>query len=158
MKMQFVKVITNGLLSAMLLVTLVASAQGQSHTQILKANIPFDFSVGEKKLPAGTYLFSRAMQNSGDIVLAITDADGRLKAMRLSNSTQRLRASDKATVVFHHFGDQYFLFQVWRAGETTGREFPKSRSEREIRRNLAVHGKMPTSAKGETVTIVGVLQ
>jgi len=160
--MQFVNIITKvGLLSAMLLVTSVASAQGQSLTNRIKANIPFDFNVGEKKLPAGTYTFGRASQNSDDTVLAITDDNARPKAIRLSYSAQRLHTRDKATLVFHHLGDQYFLFQVWPAGGTIGRQFPKSRSEREVQRSLATNsskGKTTTTVGAETVTIVGVLQ
>lgn len=162
MKTQTVNAITKiGLLSVMLLVTSVASAQGQSLTYTIRANIPFDFSVGEKKLPAGRYSIGRAAQNSGDILLAVIDDAGRPKAIRLSNSAQRLHARDKATLVFHHLGDQYFLFQVWPAGATIGRQFPRSRSEREIQRGLAANssnGKTITAVKAETVTIVGVLQ
>lgn len=161
MKTQTVNVITKiGLLSAMLLVASVASAQGQSLTYRIKANIPFDFSVGEKKLPAGTYSIGRAAQNSGDTVLAVTDDAGRPKTIRLSNSAQRLHARDKATLVFHHLGDQYFLFQVWPAGATIGRQFPKSRSEREAQRSLAANSSngTTTTVRAETVTIVGIPQ
>ena len=162
MKTRTVNVITKiGLLSAMLLVTSFASAQGQSLTYTIRANIPFDFSVGEKKLPAGTYSIRRAAQNSADNVLAVTDDAGRPKAMRLSNSAETSHARDKATLVFHHLGDQYFLFQVWPAGATVGRQFPRSRSEREVQRSLAAkspNGKTTATVRAETVTIVGVLQ
>lgn len=161
MKVQLVNVITKvSLLSAMLLVTSVASAQGQSLAYRIKANIPFDFSIGEKKLPAGTYSVGRLRQNSDDSVLVIDDETGRSKAIQLSNSAQRSNAMDKATLVFHHYGDQFFLFQVWPGGATFGREFRKSRSERELR-NLARNSSNRTMAeaeKVETVTIVGVLQ
>lgn len=157
MKIHIVKVITKvSLLAAMLLVTSVASTQGQSLAYRIKANIPFDFSVGEKKLPAGTYSVSRISQNSGDTVIAIAGDDGRPKAIRLSNSAQRLHARDRATLVFHHYADQYFLFQVWPAGATTGRQFPKSRSELEIRKHLATNS--PKVNMVESVIIVGVLQ
>jgi hypothetical protein len=158
--MKLMNVITKiGLLSSMLLVASVAVAQGQSLKYRIKANIPFDFSIGEKKLPAGTYLISRAVDN--DIALAITDDVGRSKAIRLSNSAQRLHARDEATLVFHQFGDQYFLFQVWPASATIGRQFPKSRGEREVQRSLAANssnGETTTTVRAETVTIVGVLQ
>jgi len=157
MKIQVVNVITKvSLLLAMLLVTSVASIQGQSLATRIKVNIPFDFSVGERKLPAGTYSISRMSQNSGDIVIAITGDDGRAKAIRLSNSAHRSHASDRATLVFRHYGDQYFLFQVWPAGAMTGRQFPKSRSELEIQRNLARNSSNVETV--ESVTIVGVLQ
>jgi hypothetical protein len=140
----------------MLVVTSVASTQGQSLAYRIKVEIPFDFSVGDKKLPAGTYSVSRVSQTSGDNVIAITGDDGRSKVIRLSNSAQRLNATDQATLVFHHSGDQYFLFQVWPAGATIGRQFPKSRSEREIRKDLA--GNSPKVNMVESVTIVGILQ
>ena len=157
MKIQIVKVITKGsLLAAMLLVGSVASTQGQSLTNKIKANIPFDFSVGEKKLPAGTYSVSRLSQSSDPAVIAITGEDGHTKAIRLSNSAQRSQAKDQTTLVFRHYGDQYFLFQVWPAGATIGRQFPKSRSEREIQRLLA--GNSSKEKMVESVMIVGVLQ
>ena len=157
MKIHIVKVITKvSLLAAMLVVTSVASTQGQSLAYRIKVEIPFDFSVGDKKLPAGTYSVSRVSQTSGDNVIAITGDDGRSKVIRLSNSAQRLHATDRATLVFHRSGDQYFLFQVWPAGATTGRQFPKSRSEQEIRKNLAENS--PKVNMVESVTIVGVLQ
>lgn len=162
MKIQLVNAITKvSLLSAMLLATSVASAQGQSLVYRIKANIPFDFSIGEKKLPAGTYSISRLRQHSDDSVVAITDDDGHSKAIRLSSAAQRVVAKSKPTLVFHRYGDQYFLFQVWQAGATSGREFPRSHSEREIQRNLAGNpskGKVAESVKDETVTVVGVLQ
>ena len=157
MKIQIVNVLTKvSLLSAMLLVTSVASAQGQSLANTITADIPFDFSIGEKKLPAGTYSISRVNQNIGDAVLSVADDDGHAKAIRLSISAQRSRANSKATLVFHHYGDQYFLFQVWPAGATIGRQFPRSRSEREIQRKLA--GNLFEGKIVESVTIVGVLQ
>lgn len=158
--MKLVNVITKvGLLSSMLLVTFVAVAQGQSLNYRIKANIPFDFSIGEKKLPAGRYLIGRTGDN--DIALAITDDVGHPKAIRLSYSAQRSHARDEATLVFRQLGDQYFLFQVWPAGATSGRQFPKSRGEREVQRSLAAdssNGKTNTTVRAETVTIVGVLQ
>jgi hypothetical protein len=70
-------------------------------------------------------------------------------------------AKDVATLVFHRYGDQYFLFQVWPAGEQTGRQFFKSKAEREAQRNEAANSlSKGTGSKVavETVTVVGVLQ
>src|SRR5687768_7510329 len=137
MKIQIVNVLTKvSLLSVMLLVTSVASAQGQTLANKITANIPFDFSVGEKKLPAGTYSIGRVNQSTGDAVVSVTDDDGHANAIRLSIAAQRSRPKSKASLVFHQYGNQYFLFQVWPAGATTGRQLPRSKSERDIQRNL----------------------
>jgi hypothetical protein len=157
MKIQILNVLTKvGLLSAMLLVTSVASVQGQSLSNKITANIPFDFSVGEKKLPAGKYSVRRLNQSTGDGVVSVSEDDGRANALRLSIATQRSRPDNKAILVFHQYGDQYFLFQVWPAGATTGRQFPRSQREKDIQQNVA--GSLFDGKKSETVTIVGVLQ
>jgi frataxin-like iron-binding protein CyaY len=162
MKKQLVNVLTKiSLLSAMVFVTAVVSAQGQSLAYRIRANIPFEFSVADKKLPSGKYSIGRARQESDDTVLSITDADGSSRVIRMSHGVQTLRAKDKPTLVFHRYGDQYFLFQVWPAGESTGRQFYQSHTEREVQRNLAANsasGKVALNEAVETVTIVGVLQ
>jgi hypothetical protein len=38
-------------------------------------------------------------------------------------------------LVFHRYGSQYFLAQVWSAGNSEGRELPRSRAEREVASN-----------------------
>lgn len=73
--------------------------------------------------------------------------------IRSSLPVQVWQAKDKTTLVFHRYGDQYFLYQVWSAGALTGRQFYKSRTEREIERKLA-NPKIPRKATVETVTIV----
>ena len=157
MKTQLINLITKvTLLSAMLLVTLVASAQGQSMAYKVKANIPFDFTVGEKKLAAGEYSIGRALR-SDDIVLSIADVDGHTKAIRLTNAALTLLPKEKSSLVFHRYGDQYFLFQVWRAGESAGREFLVSASER-AQRQLTKNSGVAQNMQCETVTIAAVLQ
>jgi len=115
MKVQLGLISKVTLLSAMLLVTLVASAQGQSLAYRVRANIPFDFTVGEKRLPAGEYSVGRVGQGS-DIAMSITDLNGHAKAMRLTYTTVTLHPKKKASLIFHRYGDQYFLFQMWQAG------------------------------------------
>jgi hypothetical protein len=42
-------------------------------------------------------------------------------------------------VIFHRYGDQYFLFQVWAIGDTLGSEIPKSSIERQATRAIEVN-------------------
>ena len=144
------------LLCAILLVTVVASAQGQTLGTRVKANIPFDFSIADKKLPSGEYSFGRARQNSDDVVLSVEDQGGRSKAIRTSIPVVARDITSKGKLVFHRYGDQYFLYQVWPAGAATGRQFLKSRSEREIQENVAANRSVVKTV--ETVTITVVLQ
>ena len=147
-------------LSAIVLVASVAPTQAQTLGTRIRVNVPFDFNVSEKKLPAGEYSVGRAVNRADDLAVSVNDVDGHSKAIRLSNTVYRSRPNEKGLLVFHRYGDQYFLFQVWPAGATVGREFPKSKREREVQklaRNSA-RGGVAENVTFETVTIVGVLQ
>jgi hypothetical protein len=52
--------------------------------------------------------------------------------MVLVNACESVKASKKTKLVFHSYGGQYFLAQIWRAGGTRGKELPKTRREREV--------------------------
>ena len=108
-----------------------AVANGQAGTQI-RASVPFDFIVTEKTLRAGDY--DVGVGSSGAV--AIQNASGD-KVFRLSHARNRVDDGDMiAKLVFHRYGNTYFLSQVWLAGESTGQELPKSRQERAIAREL----------------------
>lgn len=163
MKLQLVNVLKKvSLLCAILLVTVVASAQGQSLENRIKAQVPFDFSIGDKRLPSGKYSVGRARQNSDDVVLSIEDEDGVSMALQMSIPVLTGSPRSRTTLVFHRYGDQYFLYQVWPAGALTGRQFLKSRSEREAQETLAANptvGKTTANIPVQTVTIIiGALQ
>lgn len=162
MKINLSNVVTKtGLLFAIVLATAVISTQAQSLAYRIRVNIPFDFSIADKKLPAGQYSIGRARVNSDDTVLSVLDGNGHSKELYVSIPVSSFSAKNKATLIFHRYGDQYFLYQVWSAGETTGRQFSRSSAEREILRRLAADaasGKVVQKMPVETVTIAGILQ
>ena len=146
-----------GLLCAVVLATAFVSVQAQSLEYRIRVNIPFDFSIAGKKLPAGNYSIGRVTPNSDNTILSIRDANGRAKETPLSMPVESLDVKDQATLVFHRYGDEYFLYQVWSAGETTGRQFPKSSAERAIQSHLTneASGMVAPKTKVETVTVAG---
>ena len=73
-----------GLLAVMVIIAASASAQAQSLSYRLTANIPFEFSVAGKKLPAGKYWVNRAQQSSGDTVVQISSTDGHSNVIRFT--------------------------------------------------------------------------
>lgn len=138
MKQQLANTLTKiGFLIAIALVTSVGSAQGQTLATRIKVNIPFDFVVADKKLPAGEYTVSRARVEASDRFVAISSKDGRTNAFRLTSPVWSRIARNKGTLVFHRYGEEYFLSQVWAAGATTGRALVKSKIERATERKAA---------------------
>jgi hypothetical protein len=135
MKKEVVKGLAKiSLLVVMTMIAVGTTAKAQSLQYKLTANIPFDFTVADKKFQAGKYSIVRADPSAGDTILRISGADGHTIMSRVTTPVIRLDAQDNASLVFHRYGDQYFLFQVWPAGANTGRSLPKSRGERDAER------------------------
>jgi hypothetical protein len=132
------------------LATAVASANAQSSNKVV-ADVPFEFSVGYKTLPAGEYSV-KAVVTAGD-ALMIQSADGKTLALRLSEATERMKNKTHPRLVFHRYGERYFLAEVWTGSDNIGRQLLKSQEERAIERELA-----SISSKSETVEIVAVLR
>ena len=123
-----------GLLAVIMIVAASASVKAQSLQYKLTADVPFDFTVSDKKLPAGKYSISRAQTSNGDLVLQIVSADGQKNISRLTIPVITHKPMNQGTLVFNRYGNDYYLSEVWPAGGSTGRELLKSRTERELAR------------------------
>ena len=129
-----------GLLAVMVIIAASVSAQAQSLSYRITANIPFEFSVAGKKLPAGKYWINRAQQGSGDTIVQISSTDGHSNVIRFTIPVLVYNPVKDSSLVFHRYGDEYFLSEIWPAGGLTGRELPKSRAERELERKAQNNG------------------
>lgn|SRR5262249_3928492 len=150
-KQMFVRVTVFGFLLALA----AASVHAQSGTKIA-ARMPFDFTVGGTKLRAGEYTVT-ALSSSSD-VLTIRSMDAKSAVMRLAGPIYASRPSVETRLVFHRYGERYFLSEVWTAGETTGRRLFKSSQERAIEKELRNASKREAQAGYERVEIIGTLQ
>jgi len=135
MRREFLKGFTMLVLIVTLaLATAVVSANGQSTANKVVANVPFEFSVGYKALPAGSYSV-QSVVSAGDGLL-IQSTDGKMSALRLSEATQPIKEKSQARLVFHRYGERYFLAEVWNGVDNTGRQLTKSQEERAIANEL----------------------
>lgn len=151
------KKIVNGLIKGGLLIAMIAimvgqPAKAQSLAYGLRANIPFDFKVGDKSFSAGRYSVNRVQQD--DVVIKISSLAGKGNTFRGTVPVTIAKVRNRATLVFHRYGDQYYLAQVWPAGASTGRELPVSRGERDLKNQSDSIGQLQ---KMETVTIAAEL-
>ncbi len=140
MKQQLLKIFS----MLTLAVTFAVVAVYANPARPLTANIPFDFSVGNKTLPAGVYTVA-PLTTPG--VLRIRREDGRAGVLTQTRGVEAGRGQDQTKLVFRRYGDQYFLTQVWTAGDSNGRELGQSRTERDLIRSrskyLAQHAVEP---------------
>jgi hypothetical protein len=160
MKTKVIKRLTMlSLVSMFSLCAAVASANAQLSDPI-RAKVPFDFNVGDKKLPAGEYTFSRLSGLSDSKVISVSSMDASAHVFQSTFDARVLTPKDESTLVFHKYGDQYFLEQIWSGGEQTGRQLSESRGERTVRQQLAQTQQSNMSGKVmkvETVDIVASL-
>ena len=122
-------------LSGLLVLLTFASALGQSDRQTI-IHIPFNFSVGEKAFPAGKYVIERNRKDS-DTVWVIKRNDSAGKAMILTRPVRANDVQQETRLVFHQYGDLYFLAEFWMAGSQTGREIQVSDREKALDKALA---------------------
>jgi hypothetical protein len=116
------------------------SAYAQGNTLISRAEIPFDFSVRDRTLPAGTYSVTRIFPD----VLLIRSEDCQEAIVTLTMPVQAKEIPETGELVFHRYGETYFLFQIWVPGISDGRQLLKSRTERSIERDSAENGAGPS--------------
>jgi len=115
-----------------LTVLLMATAAQAQQTSV-RANVPFDFVIGNQAYPAGDYAL-KSMQISG-VLIRVENVQEAASRVTLSNACVSIDAATSTKLVFHRVGDSYFLYQIWEQGKTSGREFPVSRAERQLAQN-----------------------
>lgn len=134
------------------------STQAQTLAHRVRANIPFDFIVADKTLPAGEYYISRTQQYSGDDVVTIATVNGRALVVQMTSGTQVLTPKKRGVLIFNRYGNQHFLSQVWVAGSNLGRVLRQSHSERELERaakNIVQRDGQKTPATATVSVVIG---
>ncbi|MFL6284879.1 MAG: hypothetical protein ACJ74Q_17185 [Pyrinomonadaceae bacterium] len=149
------KQIMMALLGFALLTVMTASVYAQSGRRV-SVQIPFDFVVSGKQLPAGDYSVRRVSKDS-ETALLIQSEDGRSVATVFTQASQREPL--RAELRFRRQGESYFLSEVSIPGTAGVREIPRSKSEEKRVRELIEQAKMGGGGDAsETVTVIGSLQ
>jgi len=109
----------------------IVPAHAQTGNRVL-ANIPFDFSVGNTTLKAGTY----TIELQSDI-LAFSSDDGKEHKFAFTVPGDSGNQSQEPHLVFTKYGNQAFLAKVFLAGDENYHELLRSSRERELIKNQA---------------------
>ena len=119
------------LMTGLFVLTMIAAGQAAQAQQVMLVDIPFSFVAGGTTLPAGEYTVGRSGADNHILVLRQKDDPG-TAAMIPTFGAQLAEPKREPTLVFHRYGDRYFLSQVWNGGNIYGRELMKSAAEKEI--------------------------
>jgi len=112
---------------------LLAVSAAKAQEPRVKADIPFDFVVGDRVLPAGEYMVGPA--GSSAAAVAIRSEDGTDTALAITFACASSGPAKSTKLVFHAVAGQYFLSQVWVQGYAQGRQLRMSKSETRLAKN-----------------------
>ena len=103
----------------------------------MTANVPFDFTVAGKAMPAGQYEVWKAPNSSAIVVRGLSQKTSALSVAMREPVTSREPAAD-TRLIFHRYGNQYFLHAVVNAYEADEFTLPQLRAERELIKTAAL--------------------
>jgi hypothetical protein len=114
--------------AALVLMSLVpAYAQLKASATV---NIPFTFTVDEIRMPAGEYLITSPSEK----VISIQRVGGTEVKVMLTTSGSVARQTGPAKLVFHKYGNAYFVAAAWMPKSDHPQEFFTSAAEIEVAR------------------------
>jgi hypothetical protein len=120
------KIATRMIALTLTMLPLLAAAQMNRGEKIV-TNVPFEFMVGNKAVPAGQC--SVKLTDSG-MGLAILNEKIGLYSSFVTDETRK--ASGNYELVFHRYGDRTFLTGIKLAGSSIEYRLPKSKGEAEL--------------------------
>jgi len=138
MKTQILK----GAALAVVLGALTLSAPAPVAAADIRANVPFSFTVDKKVLPAGTYNVTSS--NAHTLLISSFGAGAVTMGQRAESR------SGSPRLVFHRYGNDYILREVWMSG-ASGYQLRETARERELAGNRG--GANTASANFEQVEV-----
>lgn len=116
------------MITGLLLMLTISMAHAQIGGDVLKAKIPFSFSVGTQTFPAGEYSFKLLLPHT----MSMRNGSGQVLTNIETNSVESAEAQGSVRLVFNGYDGHYFLAQIWKEGDNIGRELAKSPGEIEM--------------------------
>lgn len=116
------------------LALLPTMAFAQLNSTSIKADVPFAFTVGDQTIPAGTCLVRGAGANS-DALWIGNQADN-IATYAIPLRSESLNPSERTVMVFHKYGDRYFLASIEVNGTSSGYKMRQTKVEKELRAQI----------------------
>lgn len=122
-----------GVLATSFLVSMLAGATASAKSvNNVRAQIPFDFYVGGKLVGAGDCRIDAVTADEATLRIS---GDGGSAIVNTMSKQAKQGSEPRPRLVFHKYGDQYFLAAVW-SDDSTGRLLLESKRERNLRKEL----------------------
>jgi hypothetical protein len=100
----------------------------QVTSPVVKAKVPFEFTVMGRTMPAGDYVIDPA-NNASTVILKCREHSASIIVP--TDTLQSVGPQDVGKLIFHRYGSQYFLSEVWGSG-SQGRKLRQTKLERDL--------------------------
>jgi len=118
---------THVLRTSIMAVLIAAAAHAQSPVPF-RVDIPFSFAAGKATLAPGRY---EIRQNKPGLI-SLQSRDRKASALMLADNVVCAGVQPASKLVFHRYGSDYVLSQIWTARDNCGRQGAVSSREREL--------------------------
>jgi hypothetical protein len=119
---------TRNLLAVLAFSTLSGANGVAGDLTAIRATVPFDFMVGDTRVPAGDYVFQR---NWSARAIQVNSLDSKTALTVLHNTGGVNTSGRPVALVFNKYGERHFLRELWAGGGESGVQLPRSRTEKE---------------------------
>ena len=133
-----------GFLSVATLVGVLAAPLAAQQTLGVTGSVPFEFMVGGRSMPAGDYTVARV---GGADAIKVSNSNTSVWSLATNTSLSPKERIGQALLIFHRYGDQYFLSRIVDGSRDVGMELPPSSTEKELSKTASLE-------KFETVAVL----
>jgi hypothetical protein len=117
--------------------TFIAAGTAPAQDHMVKATVPFNFTIGDQALPSGTYTIGSSV--NAPSVLEIRNRAKKVELLSMGQPGQNNPRHDN-TLVFHKYGNQYFLSEIRTEGSSMNIHFPTTKAEKRARAQVEEAG------------------
>ena len=115
--------------------TFITAGKAIAQDYAVQATIPFSFNVNGKQLPAGNYRLGTDMTSSRILTISDRTQHASALAMAMPAAEQKHKSNQ---LVFHKYGDQYFLCEIRSQESSLNVELPTSKQEKRAKAETQV--------------------
>jgi hypothetical protein len=123
---------TKVLVAMVALISMITPYAVAEISTMMRVTVPFDFYIGEQKLPAGKYIVIRKANS----FVQITDNESH-NAVFVTFGTTNKSKNLSPELVFSRYADEYFLSELRWSESLTADRLPQSTREITVARNYS---------------------
>jgi hypothetical protein len=124
-------------IALLIIATFIAAGPASAQDNLVKVTIPFNFTVGDQTLPSGAYTIGSRVTTPAILTIRNWDKNVAILSMGLPNQSN---PGHDNMLVFHRYGNQYFLHEIRSEGTSVNVYFPPTKAEKRAKAQVEEAG------------------